>query len=59
MANKDIKQEIKAAGLRQWQVSFELKIQDSNFSKMLRYELSDEKKSEIRSIISKLKRGDE
>ena len=55
MQNKDIREEIRIAGLRHWQIVDQLKITDSVFSKKLRYELSDSEKQEIRNIISKLK----
>jgi len=55
MANTDIKTEIKAAGLKQWQISDELNMHDSNFCKLLRKEFSTEQKAEVRAIIAKLK----
>ena len=59
MANKDIRCEIAGAGLRQWQVADKIGIANTNFSRLLRKELSDEKKAEIRVIIEELKRGEE
>ena len=53
-ANKDIREAIKSAGLKSWQVAYSLGLQDSNFSKMLRIELPDEKKERILSVIRKL-----
>ena len=54
MANEDIKKQAKEHGVWQWQIASELGMKDSNFSSMLRYELSAEKKHEIQSIIIRL-----
>ncbi len=56
MKNQDIRNEIKAAGLKLWQIAEKLGINDGNFSRLLRRELSAEKKTEIRSIIEKFKK---
>lgn len=56
MKNEDVRSEVKAAGLKLWQIAEGLGINDGNFSRLLRRELSDEKKAEIRSIIEKLKK---
>ncbi len=56
MKNQDIRNEIKVAGLKLWQIAEGLGINDGNLSRLLRRELSDEKKAEIRSIIEKLKK---
>lgn len=56
MKNQDIRNEVKAAGLKLWQIAEELGIYDWALSRLLRRELSDEKKAEIRSIIEKLKK---
>lgn len=56
MKNKDIREEIKRAGLKLWQVAEKLGINDGNFSRLLRKELSAEKKAEIRAIIAELKK---
>lgn len=58
MKNQDIRNEITKAGLKLWQIAEKLGINDGNFSRMLRQELSTEKKEEIRGIIKKLKEGD-
>ena len=55
MCNTDIKKEIKGAGLYLWQVGFELGLNDGNFSRKLRKELSEEEKARIRFIIEELK----
>jgi len=52
--NLDIRTEIKEAGLRLWQIADALGIDDSRLSKMLRYELNDQEKTKIRSIVKTL-----
>lgn len=59
MKNQDIRNEVKESGLKLWQIAEKLGINDGNFSRMLRKELSDEKKAEIRAIIEELKGGEE
>lgn len=54
MRNSDIRQEIKSAGLRLWQIAEALGLQDSNFSRRLRHELSEAEKEKIREIIADL-----
>ena len=54
MKNQDIRSEIKGAGFKLWQIADKLGITDSNFSKLLRHELSEDKKNEIRNVIAKL-----
>lgn len=54
MRNSDIRQEIKSAGLRLWQIAEALGMQDSNFSRRLRHELSEAEKAKIRKIIAEL-----
>lgn len=56
MHNKDIRNEAKESGVKLWQIAEKLGLQDSSLSRMLRHELSEEKKSEIRQIISELKK---
>lgn len=55
MHNQDIRAEIKSAGLFFWQVADALGINDGNFSRKLRRELSDDEKSRIRCIIAELR----
>ena len=55
MKNADIRMEVSAAGLKLWQIADGLGIADTSFSRMLRYELPEEKKIEIRSVIKQLK----
>jgi len=55
MNNQDIKQEITEAGFKLWQIAEALNINDGNFSRKLRKELTAEEKEHIRSIIAELK----
>ncbi len=57
-ANNDIRLEILGAGLKYWQVAHELGISNSTFSVRLRRELSDKEKATIRTIIQRLKEGE-
>ncbi len=59
MFNHDIREEIKAAGLHLWQVAAALGINDGNFSRKLRSELSPEMKARIRAIIKELSKEGE
>ncbi|SCJ55523.1 Uncharacterised protein [uncultured Butyricicoccus sp.] len=54
MRNTEIRHEIAAAGLRHWQVAEKFGLNDGNFSRKLRHELSDEEKAKIRAIIADL-----
>lgn len=54
MKNQDLRNEIKSAGLYLWQIADALGINDGNFSRKLRHELSDEEKARIRVIIMEL-----
>lgn len=58
MFNQDIKQEIKAAGLFFYQIAEQLGMNDGNFSRLLRHELPQEKKEQIRGIIQQLAKKD-
>lgn len=49
MRNKEIREYIKAKNVPMWMVAERLGIADSSFSRMLRYEISDEKKRQIKS----------
>ena len=57
MQNTDIRLEIRRAGLRHWQIAHELGLNDGNFSRKLRLELSADDKDKIRKIILSLKEG--
>lgn len=54
MRNKDIKDYFKLKSVPMWRVAERLGIADSNFSRMLRYEISEDKKAEIFKIIDEL-----
>ena len=54
MKNQDIRTEIKSAGLYFWQIADSLGMNDGNFSRKLRHELSAEEKARIRAIIAEL-----
>lgn len=56
MRNSDIRQEIKSAGLRLWQIAEALGMQDSTFSRRLRHELPAAEKEKLRAIIAELSR---
>ena len=58
LANQDIKNEIRGAGFYLWQIAEKLGINDCNFSRKLRRELSPEDKNRIRDIIAELKAGE-
>ena len=58
MANRDVKLAAAGAGVRMWQIADELGILDSNFSRKLRHELSQEEKKRIFEIIDKLSGGE-
>ena len=58
MKNQEIRREVAGAGLFLWQIAEEMKIADSQLSRLLRKELSEEKKKEIRSIIKHLTGGE-
>ena len=55
MKNIDIRTEAANAGVKLWQIAERLGINDGNFSRKLRQELSSEEKAKIRAIITELK----
>lgn len=55
MANIDIRTAIMQSGKKQWEIANKLGIQDSSLSRLLRAELTPEKKSEILKAIEELK----
>lgn len=55
MSGAEIKENIKAAGLKLWQVAKEMGMNDGNFSRKLRNDFSDEDTEKVLSIIEKLK----
>ena len=54
MRNLDSRQEAKDAKVRLWQIAERIGVNDGNFSRKLRKELSVEEKTKIRAIISEL-----
>ena len=53
--NQEIRAQILNNGLKLWQVGLALGLNDGNFSRLLRKELTKEKKDEIYEIIKILK----
>lgn len=58
MRNKDIRDYARIKDVRLWQIAERLNLQDSNFSRILRRELSEEKKVEIKEIIDDISKED-
>ena len=54
MHNKDIRQAAADAGVKLWQITEKLGINDGNFSRKLRKELPQEDKNSILAIIDEL-----
>lgn len=54
MSNKEIRDYARIKDVKLWQIAEKLNLCDSNFSRLLRHELSDGKKAEIKDIIDKL-----
>lgn len=55
MSGAEIKQLIKEAGLKCWQIAERLGITDGNFSRRLRKPFSSEEVERIKAIIAELK----
>ncbi len=58
ICNKDIREYAKNNDIPLWRIASKLGINDGNFSRKLRIELSEEKKAEIRAIIDELAAGE-
>lgn len=56
MKNQDIRKAVQEAGLKLWQIAEKFGMQDSNFSRKLRHELSQTDKQRIYGIIEELKK---
>lgn len=54
MSNKDIREYAQMHNVRLWQIATALHINDGNFSRRLRTELTEDKKAEIYRIIDEL-----
>lgn len=55
MANQDIRNEAKKAGVKLWQIADKLGISEPTITRLMRRELNTEKKEEIFKIIAELK----
>lgn len=55
MSGAEIKERIKAAGIKIWQVAKKFGMNDGNFSRKLRDNFSDEDTQKVLSIIEELK----
>lgn len=53
-ANKEIRDRIRESGIFYWQVAAELHINDGNFSRRLRHELSQEEKETVIQAIERI-----
>ena len=54
-ANTDIREAIKAAGLKHWQIAEALKISENTLTRRMRHELAAGEKKQILEIIQDLK----
>lgn len=54
MCNNDIREYAEKNNVRLWQIANRLGINDGNFSRKLRIELTEDKKTEIKAIIDEL-----
>lgn len=57
MKNKDIRDYARIKDVRLWQIAEKLNLCDSNFSRLLRHEFPEDKKTEIKAIINNLAAG--
>ena len=55
--NIEIRNAIFSNNIKKWEIANKLGVTDSTFSRMLRNEISNEKKNEILSIINTLRKG--
>jgi hypothetical protein len=56
-ANQDIKDYATSKNVKLWQIAQRLHINDGNFSRKLRVEFSEDRKTEIRKIIDDIAKG--
>ena len=54
MSNKEIRDYARIKDIKLWKIAEKLNLCDSNFSRLLRHELSEEKKAEIKDNIDTL-----
>ena len=57
MNNADIRFKAQSAGVKLWQIGERLNLNDGNFSRKLRKELSGEEKAQIMHIIDEISRN--
>lgn len=55
LANQEIRDLLKEANVKQWQIADELGISEGNFSRKMRYEVSEEEKKTILEAIDRVK----
>jgi hypothetical protein len=58
VANADLRESMRKAGIRQWQVAYHYGLSDGNFSRLLRIELPADKKERILLVIEQIKTGE-
>ncbi|MDJ0288207.1 MULTISPECIES: hypothetical protein [Bacillus] len=56
MKNREIKEAIQKAGLKQWEVAEKYGLHEGNFSRLLRRELPKEEKQKILKVINDLQK---
>ena len=59
MANEAIRNAIREAGLKQWEVADAYGLCEGNFYRLLRHELTDERRQRVEAAIEKAKAGKE
>lgn len=57
MNNQEIRQTAKKSGVKLWQIADKLGINDGNFSRKLRHELTETERVNILNIIAELAKG--
>lgn len=57
MTNQEIRQTAKKSGVKLWQIADKLGINDGNFSRKLRHELTESERVNILNIIAELAKG--
>lgn len=58
MKNLDVRKYATERGVKLWQIAEQLNINDGNFSRRLRKELSNDEKERIKSIIDDIARNE-
>lgn len=59
MANRDIRDAAKSASVKFWQIANKLNVSEATITRLMRTELTAEKKAEILKIIAQLKEVDQ